>query len=124
MTQEEIIEGNKLIAFSVFSEDDIRDWVNDIGKPSDKFCLTTLKYHSSWDWLMPVVSKITKLGYEIVFEMKSNWDESTFSIYNPERGNELIDPYIAMEDYSPDNLLEYVWFSIVEFIKWYNKENK
>src|SRR4051812_9002764 len=23
-----------------------------------------LKYHSSWDWLMPVVEKIEKLGYD------------------------------------------------------------
>lgn len=117
MKQEEIIEGNKLI--QEFMKVDAFEY--DSWKVNQ---LTEGLYHSSWGWLMPVVSKIMELGYHIVFEMKSNWDESTFSIYNPEYGNELIDPYIAMEDYSPDNLLEYVWFSVVEFIKWYNERNK
>lgn len=28
--------------------------------------LIELKYHTSWDWLMPVVEKIESLGYEVV----------------------------------------------------------
>lgn len=127
MKQEEIIEGNKLIAKFItigIDDDGYHYFDHPIMFESKPSYFKNFRFHESWDWLMPVVSKIMKLGYHVVFEMKSSWDESTFSIYSLKCGNELIDPYIAMEDYSPDNLLEYVWFSVVEFIKWYNERNK
>lgn len=70
-------------------------------------------YHSSWDWLMPVVEKIGNAHY-YRFEISKNqcwfWneEESVVEISNIER----------------DNLLEAVWLAVVEFIKWYNNQQK
>lgn len=56
MTDKEIIAGNKIIA--EFMGDEIETnykWVN------RKKGVTGLWFHSDWDWLMPVVEKITKI---------------------------------------------------------------
>lgn len=53
MTQEEIIEGNKLIAEFMDAKP------SDYGKPWKKWMYSELEYHSSWDWLMPCIGKIS-----------------------------------------------------------------
>ena len=70
-----------------------------------------MKYHSSWDWLMPVVEKIESLGYDFSIDncYVRIWDggqsdfEMTFS--------------------EPTKLLT-TYFAVIEFIKWYNNERK
>lgn len=77
MTQQEIIEGNKLIAeFMGYDGVDCpnckhtRDcnWLQCGLTPHEKD--EQLKYHSSWDWLMHVVEKIESLGF--YFNIKKN----------------------------------------------------
>ena len=68
-----------------------------------------LKYHSSWDWLMPVVEKIESLGY--CFRIESN----DIFIMDNETSMELI---VADDNNSK---IDGVWWSCVEFIKWYNQ---
>ena len=118
MTQEEILIGNKLIAEFEYNS---KDW----NYLNAKLCIfeSHLKYHSSWDWLMKVVEKIASLEYEIVFEIKPNWEESTFSIYDCKHGNSLVDLDVD-ENYNPRSLIEYVWIYIVDFIKWHSERNK
>lgn len=50
--EEEIIKGNKLIA-------------KYMGVEKDKNISDMMKYHSSWDWLMPVINKL--LNYDHYF---------------------------------------------------------
>jgi len=50
LTEEEIIENNKLI---IGFMDDIGQHKIDYKNPTDR------PYHSSWDWLMPVVEKVS-----------------------------------------------------------------
>lgn len=69
-----------------------------------------LRYHEKWDWLMPVVEKISKL-YE--------WVE-------PETSEELEQ---ATEQSSVcmitiDTPIEMVYERVVDFIKWYNSQQK
>lgn len=53
MTTEQIIEGNKLInAFMGYPYN-----MTDTGYPNEEL------YHTSWDWLMPVVEKICNLKH-------------------------------------------------------------
>ncbi len=52
----EIVEGNKLIALSPFSDNEIREWINEMKNPSERFLTGYLKYHRSWDCLIPVIS--------------------------------------------------------------------
>lgn len=66
---ENIVENNKLIAefmglykgFHAFEYESgqIPEWAEK--EESNTLFLTDLKYHNSWDWLMPVVEKIGKL---------------------------------------------------------------
>jgi len=113
MTQEEILEGNKLIAeFDgvVWKDASLvnyprpnKQWsikfpngkqFSEYGNIDDilsKYC----KYHSSWDWLMPVVEKI---------------------IYNYDESKSLD----IMRELSYAKI-ESVYQSVIEFIKWYNQ---
>ena len=68
-----------------------------------------LEYHTSWDWLMPVVEKIESIGGQQVFI-----NGSSCNIYG-ER-HETIKAY--------GNKLESTYASVVEFIKWYNENKK
>lgn len=119
VTQEETLEGNKLIAFSSFSEEDMRIWVNDIGNPSDNFTLNTLRYHKSYEMLMPVLQKIQKYAIiEITYSLvvtcricylgKNKYDKAINFYGDNNGGGEPIDA---------------MWKCVVEFLKFYN-ENK
>jgi hypothetical protein len=63
-----------------------------------------LKYHSSWEWLMPVVEKI----------------EHTYAYVNIKGCHVKISTLV---DVNAPTKLEAVYKAVVEFIKWYN-ENK
>lgn len=110
MSEIEIIEaGNKLIAdfdgFILSDQDRVLEgydrWNNEIYRNFDE---TDLKYHSSWDWLMPVVEKINKIGvYDVIIY-------KTTCHINDERE-------ILIE--TANNDLRYcVWLAVVEFLKW------
>jgi hypothetical protein len=104
--QHEIDMNNILIAeFMLIDAVDIDTWFEEN---------TELRYHTSWDWLMPVVEKIESLGFEFMITetrcaIKNNTDNSIEEVYHCE----LL-----------FNKRECVYMSVVEFIKWYNKENK
>lgn len=67
-----------------------------------------LQYHSSWDWLMPVVEKINKIkGYDAIIY-------KTTCHINNER--EII---IETTD---NDLIKCVWLAVIEFIKWYQNQ--
>ena len=69
-----------------------------------------LKYHSSWDWLMPVVEKIESLNYEfIIFRTTANIN----------RGESQEFPY-----YQGETKKEAAYKAVVEFIKWYNQNKQ
>lgn len=72
MSEQEIIEGNKLIAKflyrHLYEDDGIDSWIEESGKVL--FYLEDAKYHSSWDWLMPVVSKIGKMYEDLKTHIK------------------------------------------------------
>ena len=91
MTQEQLIEGNKLIA-KFMDEYDLYHWGRD---PFNE--LLTATYHSSWNKLMPVVEKIEML----------HWND---------RNNQFNPPL----EFFLQNEIEFVWNHVVKFLKWYN----
>ena len=104
-------EGNKLIAefmgssFKTYKKGHIRKntvtvcYFDDGMSPfSGGVSIENLKYHASWDWLMPVVFRIIDLRH----------------VY-PEKRQRVFDSI------SPK--IEKTWLAVCEFIKWYN-ENK
>lgn len=78
------------------------------------------KYHSSWDWLMPVVEKIENIkdtsgNYQFSFDLGRDF---CIIRYNDLSGN----PIVASSE--QDNKLLSIWQAIVKFIQWYTQQPK
>ena len=107
LTEQEILEGNKLIAEflgiekKIYGETGITYYIDNI-----PYQLFKLKYHSSWDWLMNIVEKCESIkvcnkgGFAfIITGTMCQWDSVT---------------------YIGKTKIEAVWKAVVEFIKFYN----
>ena len=113
MTNEEILAGNKLIAEFIGGV---------LDSPQSKYYYfqdkgryeTELKYHSSWEWIMPVVVKIESLG----FDVKIRGIECSINRLCEE------ETIIQLVLGDRDRKIELVWSGMLEFIKWYNKQPK
>ena len=94
---------NKLIAEFM----DLRSTGLSIYKPSE------YKYHTSWDWLMPVIEKIESLGY--TFEKNyQRVDKDWQSLIV--KGNDIL-----YQEFN-ENSLQCSHYVVVEFIKDQNTE--
>lgn len=107
-------ENNKLIAEFMeypyhFTDKDIECWEVDV---DELFTKEELEFHSSWNWLIPVLYKInkTKLVW-VVF------DEGGITLTNIKTQKDTF--------YEGDGLylIEAAHKAVIEFINWYN-ENK
>ena len=123
MTQEQIMENNKLMAefmglkIQGHPYDLHHDWIwITVGdKTWTPVCEldSEFLYHSSWDWLMPVVDKIESLeDYDV-----NMYGEQTDIV---EWKN---DKYIIKAN-NGKSRLENTYNAVVEFIKWYNEKKK
>jgi len=74
--------------------------------------LDDLKYHSSWDWLMPVVDKIESLGYEVQIR---NTDCIIFQLLDTIKYKPIVD--ISSRNGKKDSTYK----AVVKFIKDQNK---
>lgn len=61
---------------------------------------SVLAYHKSWDWLMPVVEKIAE--YRLAYPKEAGW---------------VCDCKVVIHR-------KFLYLAVVEFIKWYNEQNK
>ena len=126
MEGNEIIKGNMLIAeFMEYFFQGIQyakrkgieyDWRLDEPEIRD------LKYHHSWDWLMPVVEKIESLD-------KNERVTHTYSVDITGNGTTIQPNMWSGERWmirhnSRNNRLWNTWLSVIDFIKWYNKRKK
>ena len=115
MKNKKILEDNKLIAIFMIDKNGKRLKVPGMTYQQDKYdelyvadaldeedC-EMFKYHKSWDWLMPVVKKISEI------------DRQGPSIKG--LGVELY-KILSMEI---DTEIKYIYLGVVDFIKWYNK---
>lgn len=125
MNTQEITNGNKLIAefmgCKIVSNDFIfPDEMKHLYAPSNLYemedgiynfsCdVSEIKYHSSWDWLMPVVEKVSNI---VGFKGMDECNETEWYILK-----RLFDLRISANITS-------VWIAVIEFIKWYNENHK
>lgn len=122
MTQEEILEGNRLIAEFMGGINappfyGVETW--DI--PNMNGYQYVLFYDSSWDWLMPVVAKIQKLSYVcIIYGNYCNILEKELFTKKREGHGFNIEHYSQ----SIDTVIEAVYMCIIEFINYYNAKIK
>lgn len=72
--------------------------------------LREMKYHASWDWLMPVVEKIGVMGYK--FKITIGYTAIFDRLFpNPE----------LLSCYS-NGLLVNTYNAVIQFIQWYNAQ--
>jgi hypothetical protein len=73
-----------------------------------------LKYHTSWDWLMPVVEKIEAMGYTVVIHREatliSAYDNDLNCIWKTTKWDQEVK-------------INHVYQAIVQFIQWYNQNH-
>ena len=73
---------------------------------SDFFKYDELKFHESWDWLMPVVEKIESLNYRVsITEFATNINDERLKISQWQNSDKMINTYKA----------------VIEFIQWHNQ---
>lgn len=117
MSSEEIIEGNKLI----------REFMK------HGYMSVRLDYDRSWDDLMPVVEKIESLGFWI--SISADTVDMGWKHLVDDNGNDLYPSfpdiffdwntnYYQSAKATANSKINAVWLAIVEFIKWYNTQNK
>ena len=102
---ENIQENNKIIAeFMGAKVTDVKGLQKPIYYPimGKSVYVDKLKYHSSWDWLIPVVKKC------LIGEAETNRPDLVSNIY---------ESLVNLE-------IDLVYKDIIEFIKWYNQQNK
>jgi len=88
-----------------------------------------LQYHSDWNWLMEVVEKLESMEIEV--RMKSHFNTTlkhtlyqTQICYDLEHKNcEPTHLYLSYND-AYKNRKDSIYNAVVEFIKWYNENNK
>lgn len=122
MTPKEITEGNKLIAEFIqypvlyckiqkqegYRIDKLNPEYDD--KKWKIITIVNLKYHLSWDWLIPIVAFVNKRIERRQFDFKRY---------------QYIREYLIHDDFMLSRFLNNdiisIFERIVEFIKWYNK---
>ena len=82
------------------------------------YFIDELKYHEDWNWLMEVVEKIESIEYGIY-----QVDILQEGCKILERCSLLIDNRVGKLE-SDTTKIESVYLACVEFIKWYNNQNK
>lgn len=116
MSDKETLESNKLIAefegLKIIT--DGISWFDTFFKPL-KF------YNKSWNDLIPMIEKIASLGYRVLIEFDKNPELNDIYIQNIETGEYLQTDYYEDREYKPQSNIELIWFTVVNFIKWYNK---
>ena len=113
------IENNKLIAEFMGLNLHQGVWRKSTLATERKICKEdALKYHEDWNWLMVVVEKIESIEYGIY-----QVDILQEGCKILERCRLLIDNRVGKLE-SDTTKIESVYLACVEFIKWYNNQNK
>jgi hypothetical protein len=81
--------------------------------------INELNYHSSWDWLMPVLEKISRtvIEWENSDDRTDTYFPRTFGMLNAETGR----PMVRINGntlHEADTLMEATYLAIVDFLMW------
>lgn len=116
--------GNMLIAeFMGYQNRYAQKWYTD-GHDSGFYIDAATCYHSSWDWLMPVVEKIHTLPEFFTVDMGAiminnlSMDSHLFYCVIKNSSRRLLG------DSNGSTLKEATYQAVVQFIEWLNKETK
>ena len=128
MKEKEILEGNKLIAEFMGIETEELSFKKDpdmvflIPKDSEwTEGIHNLCYERDWSLLMPVIEKIEGLGYDTHIVKLQNSKRWACDIILKKRKNGKHELATSL---SPFSKILSVWYAIIQFIEWHNKQNK
>jgi hypothetical protein len=116
MTQEQI-KGNKLILKFIGGRGISCGHSTDFGDNIPEWYVNKLKYHSSLDWLIPVVEKICKMGYDLFIGIE--WNDGEMSIFTSFSNTE--GTLGGLYKRTSDKLIDLIFFRVVEAIKHINQ---
>jgi hypothetical protein len=142
MTDEKIIKNNRLIAefmggkectvyngadgsqYQAFGFKDTH--VTDKWRVDNKAAwFTFVPYHTSWDWLMPVVEKIEQIKGCNVYTSKTTHGEFSIEIsYETPYYSYISNTKSIFIKDKTLSKIEATHKAVVEFIKWYNQQKK
>ena len=97
---EETLHGLKVYAVKINRNNPLK--LNDI--ETEFFLVEELKYHLSWDWIMPVVIECFN-RYDVVEDVRDNQQ-------------------FLLNDALLETNITSLYKAVVNFIQWYNKNNK
>lgn len=120
MDSEFILNGNKIIAEFMNERKDDRFYFFSFLKSQYKTgwaSLPNMQFHQSWDWLMPVVEKITTTKY---FDGDTAYLR-TFGMINPENGACMVRFNRSFLN-EEKTLMEATYKACIEFIKYSKNE--
>jgi len=111
-------QGNKLIAEYMqfdFNNPSISEMGDKFGFWSEEMRPATiddLQYHLSWDWLMPIVERITR------FEFPDGQDYAYIRTFGMlDASNRFMVRINRMQVFHADTLIEATWLAVVDFIQ-------
>jgi hypothetical protein len=104
-----IEEKNRMIADFMGLEHTLND-----SKTNKPFSVNFL-YHSSWDWLMPVVEKIERLGFTIEKNFQPVDNDWQCLVV---KGNDIL-----FQEFNGQSI-QAMHYVVSEFIEMYNNKNK
>ncbi len=124
MSEQEILEGNKLIAEFMGSsvyEKGVLTLTGEQFSFSETDIHPQVKYHSSWDWIMPVVENIelTELASIVIkgVKRKPHPHQHVVNLYF--NNKDIKDVYWRKEH---ESKIFWVYQAVIYFIKWYNAQ--
>lgn len=127
MTNQEIIEGNRLIAeFMGKKFLNQQEYAKETGCPEEEIIympICNCFYHSDWNEIMPVVEKIESIkdDYHGKFQIFINSNQCIIQSINifKKRKNDYY-----FNEYTLGSKIESTYMAVVKFIEWYNKQTK
>ena len=87
--------------------------------------LNQLQYHSSWDWLMPVVDKIEDLKESNINYPKliiNRFNNNTLQLWGANFMDRYEKAFYGKGAFQVESKIIAVWQACVNFINWYNEK--
>lgn len=85
----------------------------------------SLKYHSSWNWLIPVVEKIESIHTDFDGRFGVHIVSNSCSIISTKLNTTRTNPHHSYFNEVTDNAkILATWKAVLQFITWYNQQNQ
>ena len=130
-------ENNKIIAEFMIKQEPTENFcVGSIGQEvgvftgikTEYFKYEDLKFHSDWNWLMEVVEKIEQTTIKETYgQFNEKESNAIVSVVIENKFCQILSNGIYLNEIVSENeetKIEAVYNACLEFIKWYNEQNK